>query len=275
MEQNDDRRFAFADSVTQLGPGDRDRVALCGSHGGRYSASVALAAGVAAVVLNDASVGLDDAGIDGLALLDAYGVPGATVGHRSARIGVARDSWEQGTLSHVNACARAAGCRAGMRATDAAALLADAPDRRRDVGPVPRVEESRYRVDDGPPAVWALDSASLARPDDAGAVLVTGSHGQLVGEDPASALRADARAAVFNDAGGAVVPGRLEALDERGIPAVTVSAASARIGDGRSSYLDGVISAINAAAAADGAAVGIAARVYVTAVVGGAAEAVR
>jgi hypothetical protein len=71
------------------------------------------------------------------------------------------------------------------------------------------------------------------------------------------ALRTDAFAAVFNDAGIGVEEagvGRLPALDRRGIAAFTVAAASARIGEARSSFEDGVISRVNAAAAGLGAA---------------------
>jgi len=50
---------------------------------------------------------------------------------------------------------------------------------------------------------------------------------------------------------------RLPALDARGIAAATVSAASARIGDARSTYEDGVLSRVNASAAALGLAPGI------------------
>jgi len=45
---------------------------------------------------------------------------------------------------------------------------------------------------------------------------------------------------------------RLPALDRRGIAALTVAAASARIGDARSSYEDGVLSRVNGSAAALG-----------------------
>jgi len=41
-------------------------------------------------------------------------------------------------------------------------------------------------------------------------------------------------------------------LDARGIPAACVSAASARIGDARSTYEDGILSRLNARAAALG-----------------------
>ena len=77
---------------------------------------------------------------------------------------------------------------------------------------------------------------------------VSGSHGGLVEGDPAMALRVDAAAALFNDAGIGIEEagiGRLPALDARGMPAAVVAASSARIGDGRSTYRDGVISRIN------------------------------
>jgi len=45
-------------------------------------------------------------------------------------------------------------------------------------------------------------------------------------------------------------------LDAHGLPGVSVSAASARMGDGRSSYFDGVVSAANDLALAKGARIG-------------------
>ncbi len=50
---------------------------------------------------------------------------------------------------------------------------------------------------------------------------------------------------------------RLPALDRRGIAAATVSAASARIGEARSTYEDGILSRVNARAAALGLAPGM------------------
>ena len=49
-------------------------------------------------------------------------------------------------------------------------------------------------------------------------------------------------------------------LDERGIAAATVDAASARIGDGRSTYEDGTVSRVNETAQALGIVPGMAAR---------------
>lgn len=260
------RPIVEADSVTQLGAGAHGSVVLCGSHGGRFSASCALAAGVAGIVLNDAAVGRDRAGIAGLLLLDEHGVPGATVDRSRSVIGKATETGA-GTLSHVNASAAELGLAAGMAASAFVERVRAAGERPMADRALPQVAESRSLLVDRPMRVWAIDSASLARPQDAGAILVTGSHVQLVGGEPASALRADARIAVFNDAGGVMAPSRLEALDERGIAAVAVKASSARIGDARSHYFDGVISAVNTTAAADGAAVLTTVQAYVTSVV--------
>ena len=54
--------------------------------------------------------------------------------------------------------------------------------------------------------------------------------------------------------------GRLAALERRGVAAFTVAAASARIGEARSSFEDGVISRVNATAARLGAVPGLRAR---------------
>lgn len=87
---------------------------------------------------------------------------------------------------------------------------------------------------------------------------MTGSHGGLIGGDPALALRVAAYAAVFNDAGRPDGPGtrRLHVLQARGIAGVTVSARSARIGEAGSALETGLISAVNSIAEALGARVG-------------------
>jgi hypothetical protein len=104
-------------------------------------------------------------------------------------------------------------------------------------------------------------------PEDSGSVLCIGSHGGLLGGKAETALKYDARAAVFNDAGIGIDRAgvsRLAALDRRRIPAATVAAASARIGDGTSTYEDGIISAVNDTAAALGITVGMTAKQFVT-----------
>jgi hypothetical protein len=122
--------------------------------------------------------------------------------------------------------------------------------------------EARHRIDDlstADCAVFALDSAGLIGPQDRGQIVVTGSHGGLLGGKPETASKVDVRAAVFNDAGiGADQAGlsRLPALDTRGIAAFTVSCFSARMGEGLSTLNDGYVSALNATARAAGLEVG-------------------
>ena len=147
----------------------------------------------------------------------------------------------------------ALGCSVGDRVADCAARMTAAD--RHDI-PAPECAERRILVEtEGGTQVWALDSASQVRSDDEGAILVTGSHGGLVGGVPEAALRVRALLAVFNDAGVGVDRagiGRLDALAHRQIAAATVAAGSARIGDGLSTYQDGVVSFVNAPGQAAG-----------------------
>jgi len=130
----------------------------------------------------------------------------------------------------------------------------------------PEALEAAFLIVPDPPLVWALDSASLVLPEHGQAIVVTGSHGGLLGGKPETALKYDVRGALYNDAGIGIDEAgvsRLPALDARGIPAGTVSAASARIGDARSTYEDGIISRVNARSAALGLREGITAKEFV------------
>lgn len=260
--------IVLADTITKLPPEAAGAVIVSGSHGGRYPGQLAAKAGARAVVLNDGGVGRDQAGICSLALLEPQGIPAATVAHLSCRIGDTRDMLARGVISHANAPARAAGVVPGMTCREAAERLATAPHRRAALAP-----GAESRLEAAAPAgavrrILLLDSASLVTPQDAGEIVVTGSHGALVGGQPIMALRGvPAFAAVFNDAGGGPeVDGmpwgmsRLPALDAVGVAAFTVSTHSARIGEGVSSFEDGVISAVNTRAAALGATPGDRAR---------------
>jgi hypothetical protein len=243
-------QIVLADTATKLGPAAEGAVIVTGSHGGRYAAYLTLKAHPRAVIHNDAGVGKDEAGIAVLVIAEALGVAAATVSHATCRIGDAADMVARGVLSHVNAQARALGVTAGMACRDAAQRLLAAHSGNRDPEPC---GETR-RVIDQPGwrrRIVLIDSASLIDPADAGQILVTASHGALVGGDAAMALRVDAFAAVFSDAGvgldGAGIS-RLPALDARGIAGLAVSAASARIGDAMSVYEEGIIAHLNATA---------------------------
>jgi hypothetical protein len=252
-----------ADTITKLPPEARGRTVLSGSHGGVYPGWLAAAAGARAVVLSDAGIGKDAAGVAGLALCAQLGMAAAAVDASTARIGDSADMLARGRISWTNAPARAAGVAPSQACRDALAALADAPTW--DAALPPRPGEGRTTLDlaQARRPVVLVDSAALVDPADAGAVIVTGSHGALVGGRPELALRVDGFAALFNDAGGGPDDwgsSRLPALDRRGIAGATVAAASARIGAARSTYEDGRLSAVNATAAALGLAVGQSAR---------------
>jgi hypothetical protein len=242
----------LANSITKLPPGAAGGVVVAASHGGRYPGHLAAAAGVRAVLLNDAGGG---AGIGALALLDAAGIAATTVSHLTCRIGDAADMFSRGRISHANGPAAAVGVVVGMECHEAARLLQAAPLRQ---AALPPLAETRGEVlvAGAVRRLLLLDSASLVQPADAGHIVVTGSHGGLLGGQPGAALAVAAFAAVFNDAGIGIDRAgltRLPALAARGIAAFTVAAASARIGEAASSFRDGVISAANAPAVQLGA----------------------
>jgi len=175
----------------------------------------------------------------------------------------------RGRISHANAPAARCGVVPGMSVRDAAVMLSAAPAPH---GPPRAYTEGRALLAAGPPSVWGLDSLGLLRDEDAGRILVIGSHGALHGGRPESALPVAARAAVFNDAGvGADGIGltRLPVLAQRGMPAATVACMSARIGDCRSMWATGVLSAVNAVAQDAGARNGDAVPEFVARVAGG------
>lgn len=253
-------RVVVADSVTALGPEARGAVLVTGSHGGMIAAHYALEAGVRAAVFNDAGRGLDDAGIAGVMALAGAGMAAAAVSHASARIAQAADTLARGEIAHANATAASLGVIAGMACREAVERLRLAP---MPSGRLPRQREARTLLESGDASaapIVALDSIGGVRPDDAGAVLVIGSHGGLHGGDPASALPVDAAGAFFHDAGRGVDDAgtsRLPVLDGRGMPAATVDYRSARIGDARSIWATGTLSCVNLAAARRGLAIGM------------------
>ena len=244
----------IADSVTKLGAAHRGNVLIGGSHGGVYAGYLAAAAGVRAVILSDAGVGMEGAGIGALPYLDRLGLAAATVSHLSARIGDGADIAARGRISHLNEAAAAAGVETAMAAQAAAERMCDAPA---PSGEAPLYEEARFLLDDAEtgPRVWGIDSTSLVRPEDAPDIIVAGSHGGLMGGDPAGAIRHDVVAAAFNDAGIGIDEagiGRLPVLDDRGIAGVTVDHRTARIGDARSHWASGRVSRLNQVAKAAG-----------------------
>ncbi|HEV2678856.1 MAG TPA: hypothetical protein VGV37_30285 [Aliidongia sp.] len=247
-----------APTVTKLGPDASGAVLVTGSHGGLYPGRLAAAADVRAAIFHDAGLGRGEAGIGSLALLDGLGIAAAAVAHDSARIGDTADMWARGRISRANGAATALGVVPGMACAAAAERMKSADHRS---GEVAHGGEARLVLARPARSIVLIDSAAMVDPvADIGAIVVTGSHGGLVGGIPAMALRVDGFAGVYNDAGIGIDEagiGRLPALDARGIAGLTVSAASARIGEARSTFEDGIISRANRTATVLGAAPGM------------------
>jgi hypothetical protein len=245
--------IVLLDSITHADDRARGAVVVAGSHGGLYTGWLAAQAGVRAVLLSDAGIGLDRAGVAGVEALAAHGFAATAVDAQSARIGDGLDMMRRGRISVANARAAALGVAPGDPVAAAVERLraAEPGD-----GAGFAVAESRAlkRLASGLEVVL-IDSVSLLRPEDAGHVVVTGSHGGLPGGRPENAAKAQAAILAFNDAG--IGPGeagttRLPALQARGIAAVTVAHDSARIGEAASALATGVISRANEAARALG-----------------------
>jgi hypothetical protein len=240
--------LSVIDSATRLDATSRGKVVVCGSHGAVYAAWLAANARVRAIVLNDAGIGRHSAGVAGIAWLDGLGIAACSIDHRSARIGDGADMLANGIVSTANDTAAGLGCLPGHTCRAAVKALVENAEEPR-VETIPEIGETRLRIaNSGHREVWALDSVTLARAEDRRAILVTGSHGALIGGREDRVLDVDVFAAFFNDAGGGKDGAgfaRLPALDTRGIAGATVSCNTARIGDGRSTYDTGVLSRIN------------------------------
>jgi hypothetical protein len=97
--------------------------------------------------------------------------------------------------------------------------------------------------------VILMDSITKLSPEDAGAIVVSASHGGVSSGE--FALAVPVKVVFFNDAGvgkdnaGIVA---LDMLEARGVAAGTVAHTSARIGDSRDMWESGVISHVNSTA---------------------------
>lgn len=251
-------RVLVTDSLSycdgRVGPRD---VVVGASFAGAATVVVPLKLGVKAVIAHAAGVGKDAAGVSGLSLAQRFGVPAAAVDTMSARIADGR-SLLAGTISHANDDALALGVRVGQPVAEAARLMLAAPAGK-PVSIDGVADETIHLMTKGGGggvyAVWSLPLVKGERPTD---VFCVATHaGTTMAKN---ARKVMPKGVISNDAGmaldGSGIAG-LAILDETGVPAAAVAAMSARIGDGVSTYRDGVISAANRAAGAKGVRVGM------------------
>ena len=105
--------------------GDAESLIVTGSHGGVLAGRPGYGIAVQArgAVFNDAGIGIDQAGIQRLKILDRAALPAATVDAMSARIGDARSAWKSGIILDINTQAEKRGITVGMTVPAFAGLL--------------------------------------------------------------------------------------------------------------------------------------------------------
>jgi len=241
-------------------------VIVSGSYGGKYNAFNAAKWGIRGVIMNDAGVGADNAGIVGLPYLDQIGLPAATASAETCHIGDGEHTLDHGIISHVNRAAAALGCIPGETVRECAERMRTAPVRL--VAPPPITEGNRATLRDvaGEPKLICADSVGMVRPEDTGQIVITASHAALPGGRPDTIIPRGIYAVFFSDAGvgldGAGIA-RLPVLDGDGVIAGTTSAASAPIGDSRALYERGVLSHLTSAGVRAGGAVGMPLKTFI------------
>lgn len=244
-----DGRIVVTDSLTysdaRITTAD---IVVGGSFAGEYPVAFALRCGAKGVIGNAAGVGKDDSGIAGLAVADRYDVPCVAVSELSARLADGPDVYQNGVVSHANRAAEALGVRVGLPCVETAQhLLAAQP------GEIGRASElvnaEREIVWQGPEgSVAAMASVGLANANNTGQVICAGSHLGLVTWRYVTGYAFPVAGVICSDCGvgkdDSGIAG-LEPLAEAGLPAAAVSHRTARIGEGRSTYADGVVSHAN------------------------------
>jgi hypothetical protein len=251
-------RIVVSDSISyggeRIGPDD---VLLVASYSGVASFIHGLRRGVKALVGHDAGIGKEEAGVSGLRFAQSHGVPAAAVSADTAALANGR-SMMGAVISRCNEAARTLGVREGQNALDAArCLLAAPPGRRIDV--TDAFDNSIHEVfRNARGAIYASASSFVFKAKTPNDVLCIASHtGRVFAE---SILTLMPRAAIANDAGMGLAKSGiagLAILQDAGVCAAAVAAMSARIGDGLSTYHDGVISALNDLAHSRGVRVGM------------------
>ena len=266
--QSDDVNILTVASCSNVRAEHASHVVVSGSYGGRYNAFNAAKWGVRGVIMNDAGIGKDNAGIVGLEYLDRIGLAAATADAQTCHIGDGDHMMAHGIISHVNRSAAALGCAVGQSVRDCANRMRSGTVPA--VVPPPITDGARFVMRDvpGEPVLVCADSIGMLQPDDAGRIVVTASHGALSGGRPDNVVPLDIRAVFFSDAGaGGGMDGagiaRLSDLDAKGIVAGTTAADSAPIGDSRALYRDGILSHVNGPASRAGGRVGMALKDFI------------
>jgi uncharacterized protein YunC (DUF1805 family) len=249
-------RIIIANSAASIDDSNKNDVVVDGSHFGINVGKMALKAGILGMIGNDAGIGLDNCGIAGMKVLENLDIPAASVSCMSAEIGIGTSTYENGIISAVNEIAEKVGIKVGMSAKEAAdRMLENALLRASSTGNKPTSIKSMANTQ-----LIVVDSSSDVNRENETDVIVSGSHGGKNGGEYLANL--NVKGVVCHDAGAGkneAGTAGLKILEEHGIPAATVSTMSAYIGNGISTYNQGVISSVNAIAGELGINIGMSA----------------
>ena len=212
-----------------------------------------------AVIGFDGGVGPLGANIAGLWYFEALNIPAAAVDVMTVILGDGVDVYRNGRISYLNRPAADCGVRAGMPAHEAARLMLD-----RDPGQPGAYQVTNRQVvfeNAQGRQIVVTDSIVFGTDADRRHVLVTAGHTgrsgarHIIKVRPFGFICSDGGRG-RDDSGMAGLP--ITAAE--GIAGATVDATHARLGDGMSTYQDGIISAANTLALDCGVRVGMPAR---------------
>lgn len=255
-------RIVAVDSAYDATAGNRGRdVVVNASYAGVLPARFLAEHAPRGAIGVDCGIGPDGAGIAGLWYLEALGIPAAAADIATVTMGDGVDMYETAVVSRVNAVAARCGVAPGMAVRDAAQLLLE----RDPVQLAPSALTNRVVVDEDAASgrqVVCTDSIAFGLPEDRGRnVLCTAGH---TGRSAVPYLRTMAPWGFICSDGGGGKNGSgtagLAIVEADGLAGASVDARTARMGDGRSTYEDGVISACNRLAERRGVRVGMPAR---------------
>jgi hypothetical protein len=250
-------RIMAMDSAYHVAAANRDRdVVINASYCGVLPARFIARHRPRGAIGLDCAVGPAGAAIAGLWYFEALNIPAAAADVCGVLLGDGLDLYERGFISFVNRPAVDCGVSVGMRVRESAVAMLE-----RDPGN-PDAEEVTNRTvilrNAGGRAIVCLDSIAFGGGEDRRNVLVTAGHAgrsalpYLLKVRPYGFICSDG--GMGREQSG--VAGMV-AAGAAGIPGATVDARRARMGDGMSTYKEGVISAANDLARSVGVSAGM------------------
>jgi hypothetical protein len=249
-ETVDDVRLVSMTSAYYVDESNRGDVAVNASFIGVWPARFMARHRPRALIGVDCAIGMDGAGIAGLWYLEALGIPAVAAAVADVELLNGADVLRNGTVSRRNDLAGDCGVQEGMSIAEAArALMTNQPHLDLD----PHERGRRTVVAEHPSGRSVVCTHSIAFPfaeDRNHNVLCTGGFAGAP-----NIIKASPYAFICSDGGRGRDDSGLDGL-RAAIPGATVDVQSARIGDGLSTYREGVISACNELAAARGVFVG-------------------